>query len=49
MERRGTIGQHAGALGRERIERVRLGRGFALAGRKAPVKAAEGDADGPVS
>ena len=41
MERRGAVGQHAGAFGRKRVERVWLGRRFALTGRETPIEATE--------
>ena len=47
MKRLGAVGQHTRALGRQRIERIRLGRGCAFAGRKTPVEAAKGHANGP--
>ncbi|WP_205743526.1 hypothetical protein [Halomonas alimentaria] len=42
-----AVGQHTGALGRQRIEWFRFGRHFALAGGQAPVEAAEGDTGCP--
>jgi hypothetical protein len=39
---RGAVGQHAGAFGRKRIERVRFRRGVALTRRKAPIEPTEG-------
>ena len=47
MEGRGTVGQHAGAFGGQRVEGVGFGRGLALAGGQTPVETTEGDADGP--
>ncbi|WP_196801690.1 hypothetical protein [Thioalkalivibrio sp. AKL7] len=43
----GTVGQHAGALGRKWIEGLWLGWRFALTGGQAPVEAAEGNAGCP--